>query len=147
MRPPVITADQVATIRRLLAGGHSQRNVAEVLNISRASVKKYQTEEAIDRRRDIAAKANAKATSTIRQRRRKAPPPDHQAIRTASPIMRQLFEEMWRQGLRQADVGKQIGVSHNALTLWKKGHTGPSLFSVEAMAQVLGLALVLKPRE
>lgn len=143
MRGPVITPDMVQRIRKLLAEDLSQRAVAATLGISRSSVKKYQTEEAVERRRVIAARSSRAFEERRREARRKAAPPEHLAIRTASPIVRMLFEEMWRQGLKQADVAKRIGVHPNIMTSWKKGVNAPSLFSVEAMAQVLGFTLTL----
>lgn len=143
MRGPMITPEQVVEIRRLLSEGHSMRTVATMLDISRSSVKKYKTEEAVDRRRAVVARSNQNRVTRQRAQRRSGSPPGRLVIRTASPIVRALFEEMWRQGLKQADVAEKIGVSHNVLTLWKKGKTGPSLFSIEAMAQVLGFTLTL----
>lgn len=143
MRGPVIEPETVQRIRRLLDEGMTQRGVAAVLGISRSSVKKYQTEEAVDRRRTVVARSNRNALERHRAERRNASPPGRLQIRTASPIVRALFEEMWRQGLRQADVAEKIGVSHNVLTLWKKGKNTPALYSIEAMAQVLGFTLTL----
>ena len=51
MRGPVIEPEMVQRIRRLLDEGMTQRGVAAVLGISRSSVKKYQSQEAVDRRR------------------------------------------------------------------------------------------------
>lgn len=147
MRGPVITTDMVAEIRRLLGDGHSMRTVADMLGISRSSVKKYQTEDAIERRNVTIARTNQTYRERQRAERRNGSPPAHMAIRTASPIVRELFEEMWRQGLKQHEIARRIGVSHNVLTLWKKGRTGPSMFSAQAMADVLGYELVLQKRD
>ena len=70
-------------------------------------------------------------------------PTGRNEIRTADPILRRLFEIMYRSGIRNCDMAKRIGVATQTISRMKKGVTTPTITTVNAMAQILGVRLVL----
>ena len=64
--------------------------------------------------------------------------------RTADPIIRQLFDIADDQQMWTTDLAKKIGVSSVAISRYKHGKATPSIMTVNAMAQVLGVRLVLE---
>lgn len=147
MRGPPITADQVAEIRRLLAEGHSRRAVAALVGVSRASVDKYRSTDAVERRRAVSIRTEQKRKQARKEQSRSKAPPEHLAIKTAVPLLQELFDIAWKQGTRQQDIAAAARVSPGAVQNWKKGKADPTLRNLEAVADVLGYELVLKPRE
>lgn len=147
MRGPPITAAQVTEIRRLLSEGHSRRAVAALAGVSRASVDKYRSAEAVERRQAVSVRMEQKRKQARKERARAKAPPEHMAIKTAVPLLQELFDIAWRQGARQRDIAAAARVSPGAVQNWKKGKTDPTLRNLEAVADVLGYVLVLKPRE
>lgn len=64
-------------------------------------------------------------------------------ITTASPITRQLFEIMDRDGKTQAGLAQDINVTPNAVTSWRTGDTSPYVINFELAVQAIGYRLVL----
>ncbi len=74
-------------------------------------------------------------------------PTGRNAIRTADPVLRELFAVMHRRRITMKSLAPRIGRSAVALSHYKKGTTTPSMLDVIAIADELGYELVLKPRE
>jgi transcriptional regulator with XRE-family HTH domain len=144
MRRPVITAVQVEEMRRLRGDGLSFRQIAAIVGVSRETVKKYQSDQNVERKRVADRRATRRHAERSRQH---GEPKGIHTIKTASTVVRALLLEAWRQRIPQQELAKRIGVSHSVVTLWKKGKAGPSMLSVEAMADVLGYELVLQKRD
>ncbi len=56
-------------------------------------------------------------------------------------VMRQLAVERKRQGLTQASVAQQLGVSQTCVSQWESGHRSINLTDAERYAQALGVVL------
>lgn len=78
-------------------------------------------------------------------KRRVDEPTGHNAIRTADPILRELFGVMHRRRIKMKDMADRIGRSHVALTHYKKGTTTPTMLDVIAIARELGYEVKLIP--
>jgi len=79
--------------------------------------------------------------------RTKAEPEGIASIKTADPVLRHLFADLYRRGLMQQDVANALGVTRISMSRWKHGHTTPSMLDVEAFAEVLGYRIVLEKIE
>jgi transcriptional regulator with XRE-family HTH domain len=66
---------------------------------------------------------------------------------TASKVVRELFDIIDRTDLPAAAVARETGCHRVSLSRWKHGLSSPTILDVEALAEVLGYELVLKPRE
>lgn len=67
--------------------------------------------------------------------------------KTASPILRDVFDEMWRQGVRIDAMAYDMGRAAPRLTEWRNGRAEPGVMAVEEMALRLGYRLALVPIE
>lgn len=67
--------------------------------------------------------------------------------KTASPILRAIFDEMWHQGVTVAGMADEMGRHTPRLTEWRNGRVEPGVMAVEEMAQHIGYRLALVPIE
>lgn len=67
--------------------------------------------------------------------------------RTADPILKQLFDIADDRRMWTADLARKVGVSAVSLARYKHGRATPSIMTVNAMAQALGVRLVLETNE
>lgn len=65
----------------------------------------------------------------------------------AHPLIHQLFSLIISRGLRLGDVSRVSGVAIRTMWDWREKSKKPSLPDVIAVANALGLELVLQPRE
>ena len=65
--------------------------------------------------------------------------------RTASPVVRQLFDLIDGSGLSHAEIAAITGVHRVTLSFWKHGKNAPRLLDFENVAQSLGYEIQLKP--
>lgn len=66
---------------------------------------------------------------------------------TVSRVVRDLFDVIDATDLSAGTLASRVGVHRVTLSRWKHGGATPTILDVEALAQVLGYELVLKPRE
>lgn len=72
-------------------------------------------------------------------RRNRAKPP-----RTASAVVRRLFEIVEARNLQAFKVAEAAGIHANSMTDWKHGVHAPGILALEAVAQVLGCRIVIE---
>lgn len=64
--------------------------------------------------------------------------------RSASPVVRQLFETLRRRRIAIADAAAFMGMSSPGLAYWKSGRTTPRIDDIELLASLVGCEIVLK---
>lgn len=64
--------------------------------------------------------------------------------RTASPVVRQLFELARRNRVRIIDIATAMDMSPAGIHLWKSGGCTPDMMKVEAFADFLGYRITLE---
>ena len=64
--------------------------------------------------------------------------------RSASPLVRSLFDAIDRSGLSYRHIEERTGVSFVTLSRWKHGQNAPRWVDFENVAQVLGYEITLK---
>ena len=67
-----------------------------------------------------------------------------QPARSASPIIRALFDAMDENRLSYDEVADMSGVSRTAIATWKHGRHAPRLVDFEAVAQSIGYEITLR---
>lgn len=67
--------------------------------------------------------------------------------RTASPVLRELFDILNDDPRSDVKIGKIVGVHPNVLSCWRGGQRSPTLINFENTAQTLGYRLTLTPIE
>lgn len=75
----------------------------------------------------------------------RVPPCAKKPARTASPIIRQLFDRIDDAGVPGRELQRRSGVHHVTLSKWKHGTNAPRLTDFEAVAQAMGFSVVLVP--
>lgn len=135
-----VKPETIAEIRRLREAGLSLTAVAAQLGINRSTVKKYQSDENIRRRKEISARSNTR----FRVKERQGGPKGRHAITTAIPLMQQLLGVAWKRRVMITVLAKAAGVSHRTIRNWKKGVSDPTFRNLEAVADILGFELALK---
>lgn len=83
----------------------------------------------------------------IRQPRRRAAHIKRIPPRTASPILKAIFNAMLDREIRVADMADMISKGPNRLSEYRCGRVEPGIMTVEEMAAALGCRLVLEPIE
>lgn len=68
-------------------------------------------------------------------------------VRTVSPVLRELFAHMRRNRIPTVVVATELNMTRVGLTYWGTGRSDPDITKVEAMAEILGYELVLKPKD
>jgi transcriptional regulator with XRE-family HTH domain len=61
-------------------------------------------------------------------------------------ILKALVRARTAQGLTQADLGASTGVARKPVVRIESGETDPRLSTIEALARVLGMELVMVPK-
>lgn len=141
-----IPPETIAEIRRLKADGISISEIARRVSANRSTVKKYQSEENVQRRRQRSADSNARKRAKELASDRLTPQSEHRVVKTAIPVLHQLFDVAWKKRVTQKQMAKAAGVAHTTLTYWKKGVTEPTFRNLEAVADSLGFEIVLRPK-
>lgn len=67
--------------------------------------------------------------------------------RTASPVIRQLIDEIDRTGLSGREIERDAGVSRVTISRWRHGRGSPRITDFEAVARYLGYRLKLESAE
>lgn len=62
--------------------------------------------------------------------------------RTASPLVRAIFNEMVEQGIRLEDMAGVVNRHKNRLSEYRRGQVEPKIMVLEEMAQALGGRIV-----
>lgn len=70
--------------------------------------------------------------------------PQRSRPRTASPIVRELFEIARRDRVRIIDIANAMDMTSAGIHLWKSGGCTPDMMKVEAFAEFLGRRIVLE---
>jgi hypothetical protein len=65
-------------------------------------------------------------------------------IRTACPVLHELFKRADRKGLTQGDLSKLIKRPRPVLSDWRRGKNLPNMFAYLEFAKALGLTLKLE---
>lgn len=68
-------------------------------------------------------------------------------VRSALPIVRDLFEIIDQTGLSYEMLAKKAGCHKQSLTIWRRGKNAPGLQQFENVAMSLGYEVVLRKRE
>jgi len=68
-------------------------------------------------------------------------------VRSALPVMRDLFRIVDRTGLSYEALAKKAGCHKQSLTNWRRGEYSPYLQQFENMATALGYEIVLRKKE
>jgi predicted transcriptional regulator len=68
-------------------------------------------------------------------------------VEAAKNLMRQLCVHRLVLGLSLGDVARALGVDRSAVFRWEEGTNAPLLSSAIRYAEVLGMELVLAPKE
>lgn len=76
-----------------------------------------------------------------------SPPIAKKPARTASAVVRSLFDVIDRSDLSYGAVGAAAGVHHVTLSKWKHGVAAPRWVDFENVVQSLGYEIALRPRE
>lgn len=66
-------------------------------------------------------------------------------IKTPSSTLRQVFEEMDRQGVTVSDMGRAVDCEYGTVTDYRVGKHEPRVLMVEAMVAALGMEIKLVP--
>jgi transcriptional regulator with XRE-family HTH domain len=67
--------------------------------------------------------------------------------RTASPILRAIFDQADAERVPIAELARRIGGSPQGVQGWRSGKNAPSVFAVEELAAALGCRLALVPAD
>lgn len=81
-------------------------------------------------------------TKPVRRRRphvKRIPP------RTASPVLKDIFNDMTERTISIVDLATVIKRQPNILSEYRRGNVEPGIFTVEEMAHALGYRLKLEP--
>jgi transcriptional regulator with XRE-family HTH domain len=54
---------------------------------------------------------------------------------------------MWKRAIQQAELARQTGLSEGQISRFLKGERGLSLESIDKLLDVLGLEIVIRPRQ
>lgn len=65
--------------------------------------------------------------------------------RTASPILKAIFEEMLARSIRVEDMAGSVNKHPARISEYRRGKVEPGVMTVEEMAAALGYRLVLEP--
>lgn len=84
---------------------------------------------------------------TRRLKRTQAEPEGIASIKTADPVLRQLYVDLYRRGFMQQDIAEALGVTRISMSRWKHGHSSPSILAVNGLAEILGYRIVLEKIE
>ncbi|MER9436730.1 helix-turn-helix domain-containing protein [Mesorhizobium sp. M0618] len=68
-------------------------------------------------------------------------------IRTASPVLKQVFMEMHLQGVTQNAIAECLNSTQSRVSEWSQGKVEPGVMTVEAICRRLGYRLALEPIE
>lgn len=79
--------------------------------------------------------------------RSRAPHTKRTPVRAASPILKEIFEEMTKRGIRVQDMADQLCKASSRVSEWRRGKAEPGIMVVEEMASALGCRLVLEKTE
>jgi len=66
--------------------------------------------------------------------------------RTASRLLKAIFQHMDENRIEQAWVADRMGMHRNRMTEYRKGAVTPGVIMVEEMADLVGLDLYVEPR-
>jgi len=66
------------------------------------------------------------------------------AARTASKLLKVMFDHMDAHGITQAWLAEAIGMHRNRMVEYRKGSVTPSVMVVEEMAEVLGFSIEIR---
>lgn len=66
--------------------------------------------------------------------------------RTASPLVRALFDAIDRSGLSYRQIEERTGVTAVTLSYWKHGKNAPRWVDFENVAHVLGYEITIQER-
>ena len=69
------------------------------------------------------------------------------AIKTATPVVRQLLGLIEAAGWTHHDVTSRFNFGANQVSVWRRGLSDPSLRSIEAVADALGYEMRLVKKE
>ncbi len=79
--------------------------------------------------------------------RSRAPHTKRTPVRSASPTLRAIFEDMTNRNIRLADMGDMIGRHGSRVSEWRRGLVEPGIMTVEEMADALGYRLALEKKD
>lgn len=65
-------------------------------------------------------------------------------IRTADPILRELFVTAYQRGITVKEVARRIGRTPPAVSRWRSGATTPSMIDVVIIAEAIGCKIVVQ---
>jgi HTH-type transcriptional regulator/antitoxin HipB len=68
---------------------------------------------------------------------------DESRTRTADEIGRQVRRERERRGLSQREMAERMGTTHSVIGRIESGGSNPTVSTLERIAQVLGLRLMV----
>lgn len=161
--PKRITERDIQKMREMIAQGVARKDIAYRLGCHVNTVSIYSSDESFKRyvEREKKKWKNRADDPEHRQRQREwqrqwearqraiprsGDPPQHQAIKTAVPILRKLFRHMYENRIKQRDVAEAANVGENTIKAWKKGKAEPTLANLEALCDSLGFELTLTPK-
>lgn len=162
--PRFTPEEDIKKIREMAARGIPKDDIAKQLGLHVNTVTIYSNDESLakyyERERRKKEKRDADPDYTRRKREwqrkwearkrqqpREGDPPPHQAIKTAVPILQELFRYMWKHRIKQRDIAEKVKIGENSLKVWKKGKAEPTLANLEALCDGLGFKLALVPKE
>lgn len=70
-------------------------------------------------------------------------PSYHRNLPPHDPIVRRIFEEIDNQQVAMQDLADRAGVNRVTISAWKR-RNNPSLANIQAVANVLGLEIVIR---
>ena len=161
-----VTPEIKKRIRVLIGMGVTQRDIAMRLGVSLATVWKYSKDANIEAANErtkrwreakrLTPEQKAKKREELERRkvervlkepapvdRSNAVPTGRNGIKTAVPLVRELFIEMWRKKMLIADVAKAAKMPAQTLSLWRAGHSAPTLSLFLDVARIVGFDVQL----
>lgn len=85
-------------------------------------------------------------TKTVGRQMGEANPSARREMRTTSPAVRQLFETIDAGNVSYAEIARRVRMSRAVLTSYRHGYRSPRVDTLEDIAEVVGMKLVLVPR-
>lgn len=90
--------------------------------------------------------AREKAREAKRYRDKYPEPKGRNAIKTADPIIRELFLAAYRKGISRAEIARRVDRSETTVSYWKKNVRSLSTFDAVIFAHAVGCEIIVRDK-
>ncbi|XHE14384.1 helix-turn-helix domain-containing protein [Agrobacterium deltaense] len=90
--------------------------------------------------------ARERARDAKRYREENPEPKGRNAIKTADPIIRELFLAAYRKGISRAEIARRVDRSETTVSYWKKNVRSLSTFDAVIFAHAVGCEIIVRDK-